>query len=107
MKLAQTISLRPLPVKRALLKLGRDISDARRRRRISTAIMAERASISLMTLNRVEKGESGVALGSYAKVLFSLGMIERLADLVDVRHDKIGLELEVEQLPKRIRKPKK
>ena len=107
MNMMPTISSLPLPVKRALHKLGRDISDARRRRRISTAIMAERASISLMTLNRVEKGEAGVALGSYAKVLFSLGMIERLADLVDVRHDKIGLELEVEQLPKRIRKPRK
>jgi hypothetical protein len=107
MNASQAISSLPLPVKRALIKLGRDISDARRRRRISTAIMAERTSISLMTLNRIEKGDPGVAFGSYAKVLFSLGMIERLADIADVRHDKIGMELESENLPKRIRKPKK
>ncbi len=102
----QTIPRFPIPVKRALTKLGRDLSDARRRRRISMAIMAERASVSLMTLSRVEKGEPGVSLGAYAKVLFSLGMVDRLVDLVDIKHDKIGLELETEHLPKRIRKSK-
>ena len=63
----------PIPVRRALGKLGTDIRDARRRRRIPTAVMAERALISRMTLNKVEKGNPGVSLGIYATVLFVLG----------------------------------
>lgn len=94
----------PIPVRRALRKLGHDIRDARRRRRIPVAIMAERASISRMTLNKVEKGEPGVAMGTYATVLFVLGMADRLADLADPRNDDVGLALEEEHLPQRIRR---
>jgi hypothetical protein len=93
----------PLPVIRALRKLGQDIRDARRRRRIPVAILAERASIGRMTLNRIEKGDPGASLGNYAAVLFALGMVGRLADVADVRHDTVGLELEEEHLPQRIR----
>jgi len=94
----------PIPVRRALRKLGQDIRDARLRRRIPTAVMAERASISRTTLNKIEKGDPGVSLGNYANVLFVLGMAERLGDLADVRTDVVGLELEEERLPQRIRK---
>jgi hypothetical protein len=93
----------PIPVSRALRKLGHDIRDARRRRRVPVAILAERASISRMTLNKVEKGDPGVAVGTYATVLFSLGMIDRLADVADPRHDSVGMALEEENLPERIR----
>src|SRR5436190_11720634 len=93
----------PLPVARALRKLGHDIRDARRRRRIPVAILAQRASISRTTLNKVENGDSGVSLGTYATVLFVLGMVDRLADVADPRHDTVGLELEEEHLPERIR----
>ncbi len=97
----------PIPVRRALIKLGTDIRDARRRRRIPTTVMAQRAMISRMTLNKIEKGEPSVGLGMYATVLFVLGMTDRLADLADPKHDAIGLSLEDELLPQRIRKPKK
>lgn len=97
-------SASPIPVRRALRKLGHDIRDARRRRRIPVAIMAERASISRMTLNKVEKGEPGVSIGTYATVLFVLGMADRLADLADPKNDSVGLTLEEEHLPQRIRR---
>jgi len=97
----------PIPVRRALRKLGQDIRDARLRRRIPTAVMAERASISRTTLNKVEKGDPGVSLGNYANVLFVLGMAERLGELADVKTDTVGLELEEERLPQRIRKPRR
>ena len=93
----------PVPVIRALRKLGQDIRDARRRRRIPVAILAERASISRSTLNRIEKGDANASLGNYATVLFALGMTERLADVADPRHDAVGRELEEEHLPERIR----
>jgi transcriptional regulator with XRE-family HTH domain len=90
-----------------LRKLGADLRDARRRRRIPTALMAERAGISRMTLNKVERGDSGVSMGSYGTVLFVLGMTARLEDLADARYDSVGLSLEEEQLPKRIRLPRR
>jgi DNA-binding XRE family transcriptional regulator len=96
----------PLPVSRALRKLGHDIRDARRRRRIPVAILAQRVSVSRMTLNKVEKGDPGVSFGTYATVLFSLGMADRLADVADPRHDAVGRELEEEHLPQRIRLPR-
>lgn len=93
----------PLPVARALRKLGHDLKDARRRRRIPVALMAERASISRMTLSKIEKGDPGVSLGRYGTVLFILGMEARIADLADPRLDSVGLMLEEERLPQRIR----
>ena len=97
----------PLPVRRVLRKLGRDVRDARLRRRIPTAIMAERASISRTTLNKVEKGDPGVSLGIYTTVLFVLGLSDRIGDLADIRTDTVGLALEEESLPQRIRRSKK
>jgi hypothetical protein len=60
-----------------------------------------------MTLSKVEKGDPGVALGIYAAVLFVLGMAERLGDLADVRTDSVGLALDEERLPQRIRRSRK
>src|ERR1022692_2005541 len=100
---AQSPSATPIPVIRALRKLGHDIRDARRRRRIPVALMAERASISRTTLNKIENGDPGVSFGAFATVLFALGMVDRLSDIADPRHDAVGLELESERLPKRIR----
>ena len=92
----------PIPVKNALRKLGSDIRDARRRRRIPAAVMADRAFISRTTLVKLEKGEPGVAMGTYAAVLFVLGRIDRLRELAEARSDEIGLSLEKERLPHRI-----
>ena len=96
----------PIPVKRALVKLGEDIRNARRRRRIQTKVLAERASITRSTLHKVEQGDPGVGLGIYATVLFSLGMLDRLSQVADASHDRVGMDLEDEILPQRIRYPK-
>ena len=92
----------PIPVKNAMRKLGSDIRDARLRRRIPVAVMAERAFISRTTLVKLEKGDPGVAVGTYAVVLFVLGMIERLSELASAKSDEVGLAFDDERLPKRI-----
>jgi transcriptional regulator with XRE-family HTH domain len=92
----------PLPVKRLLKKVGADIADARRRRRISTLTMCQRAMISRPTLTKIENGDSDVSIGRYATVLFVLGMTDRLGEIADPAHDHLGLDLESENLPKRI-----
>jgi hypothetical protein len=93
----------PIPVRNALRKLGRDIRDARLRRRLPTTVVANRAFIDRKTLGKVENGDPGVSVGAYATVLFVLGMTERFAELADARFDRVGLSLEEERLPKRIR----
>ena len=71
------------------------------------AILAERASISRTTLDKVEKGDPGVSLGTSATVLFVLGLADRLGSLADAKTDATGLALEEERLPQRIRRPRK
>ncbi len=105
MKTRSVTSL-PIPVKRALHTLGSDIRDAPRRRRLPMALLAERAFLSRTTLTKIERGEPGVSAGAYATVLFVLGMVDRLADLVDARHDSVGRALDEERLPERVRVPK-
>lgn len=103
MRTSRSSTILPIPVKRALRRLGHDIRDARRRRRIPAAVAAQRASISRTTLVKIEKGDPGVAIGLYATVLFVLGMADRLGELVDAKKDSVGLQLEGERLPQRIR----
>lgn len=97
----------PLPVRRLLKKVGADIADARRRRRISTLTMCQRAMISRPTLAKIENGNPDVSVGRYAAVLFVLGMTDRLGDVADPAHDQLGLDLESENLPKRIYAPRR
>ena len=103
MKRSRSTPALPLSVRRALQKLGEDISAARRRRRIPMALMAERAFVSRNTVARVERGAPGVSMGVYATILFVLGMPDRIGELVDPSSDGIGLTLEEERLPQRVR----
>ncbi|HEY2840722.1 MAG TPA: hypothetical protein VGJ26_16315, partial [Pirellulales bacterium] len=59
--------------------------------------------ITRATLNKAERGDAGVSMGIYATLLFVLGLTERLAELASPRHDEVGLALEEERLPQRIR----
>jgi transcriptional regulator with XRE-family HTH domain len=93
----------PIPASRALKKLGEDLKKARKRRRITTKLAAERAGISRTTLTKIEKGDAGASIGAYAKVLFILGLISHLGDMADSTSDKLGAYLETEHLPKRVR----
>jgi transcriptional regulator with XRE-family HTH domain len=96
----------PAPVRRSLQKLGADIAIARRKRRLTVLMMTERVGVSRATYARVEKGDPTVAVGVYAMCLFVLGFGAPLGELVDARRDELGLMLDEERLPKRIR-PKK
>lgn len=93
----------PLPAARALVKLGRDLSLARRRRRLSQASLAERSGVSLNTVRRLEKGEPRGSIEHLARVLQVLGEIERLEHLLDTGNDDVGLMMMNEELPERVR----
>ena len=97
----------PFPAQFALKKLGKDINNARRRRRISKSMMAERAGIAINTLSKVEEGNSGTSMAAWVSVLFVLGLTENLQDICDLKNDTTGIMLEEEHLPKRIRHKRK
>ncbi|WP_029557056.1 helix-turn-helix domain-containing protein [Xanthobacter sp. 91] len=85
----------------ALKRLGNDVRGARLRRGIAVADLAARAGTSPSTIARLEKGDPGVGIGVLAGILVVLGLVERLADLIDIRKDDLGLALASEQLPQR------
>lgn len=66
-------------------------------------LLAERAFVSRATLRRVERGDPAVGMGIYATVLFVLGFSDRIASLAEPTSDHVGLSLEEERLPRRVR----
>ncbi|MGE8354851.1 MAG: helix-turn-helix domain-containing protein [Microvirgula sp.] len=93
----------PLPVERAIRKLGNDLALARRRRHISQASLAERMGASLSTVKRMEQGDVRVPIHFIARALHVFGEIEALSQLLDSARDDIGLTLMDERLPQRVR----
>lgn len=91
----------PAAVRRALRKLGADIRDARRRRRLPMAVVAERAFTSRSTLQKIEEGDTSVGIGIYASVLQALGLLDGLVNLADIANDSVGQALASADLPKR------
>lgn len=98
----QATSTLPRAARQALIKLGEDIAIARKKRRISTVSMAERAFISRGTLYKVEKGDPSVSMGIYATVLSILALIEGLGNVADRGTDTLGLDIDEDRLPKKI-----
>ena len=64
----------PPALERNLATMGEQIKLARLRRGHAVSLIAERAGISRATLWKVEKGDAGVAIGIYAKVLAAIGL---------------------------------
>lgn len=97
-----------LPATAGLLEdLGKRIELARRRRKITSAQMALRAGMSVVTYRNIERGSSNVTIGAYAAVLqvlqLELGIGQLAAD------DPLGRVIQDSELlrgPRRGRKPK-
>lgn len=89
-------------VQRALRTLGADLQDARKRRQLPMAIVAERAFTTRSTLQRIEAGDPSVGAGIYAAVLQALGLLDGLGALASIGNDPVGQTLSSASLPKRI-----
>lgn len=89
-----------------MARFGADLAMARRKRRLTAAMMAERVGVSKSTYARIEKGDPSVAMGAYAMALHVLGLGEGLFDLADPGRDATGLLLDREQVPRRVRSKK-
>ena len=91
--------------KRLLQTLGEQIRYARLRRDLTTVQIAERAGIARTTLVKIEKGDEGVALGQYYRVLIALGLGNDITLLA--RDDELGRKLQDAKLEVRERASKK
>ena len=87
-----------MPATDALLqRFGERLGLARRRRRLSSKQVAERAGMAPMTLRSLERGGSGVTIGAYLSVMQVLG-IERDLDMLG-QADPLGRALQDSRLP--------
>ena len=75
-----------------LQTFGENIRLARLRRDLSSEQVAERAGISRNTLIKIERGDEGVAIGMYFRVLIVLGLQDDL--LLIARDDMLGRKLQ-------------
>lgn len=78
--------------RRQLAAFGERLRLARKRRKISTVLMAERAGISRDTLGRIEKGDPAVSLGIYLRVMRVVGLDDDLNLLAS--EDILGRKLQ-------------
>src|SRR3990170_1532432 len=87
-------------------ELGYRVRLARTRRGMSIAEVADKAGINRNTLNALELGRPGVALGAYVTVLWALGLDNSLDSVADPDADTHGKALEASRRPARVRKSK-
>ena len=77
--------------RKTLTALGENLKLARLRRALSSEQVAERAGISRNTLTKIERGEEGVAMSYYFRVLAILGLEKDL--LLVAKDDELGRAL--------------
>lgn len=90
---------------RMLGTLGEQIKLARLRRDLSSEQVAERAGIARGTLIKVERGDEGVAIGTYFRVLIALGLAQDI--LLLAKDDELGRKLQDAKLVVKERASKK
>jgi transcriptional regulator with XRE-family HTH domain len=96
----------PNEVTERIKELGHRVRLARTRRSMSIAELAAKAGINRNTLNALELGKHGVALGAYVTVLWALGLDKTLDGVAHPDADLHGKTLEASRRPVRVRKSK-
>ncbi len=75
-----------------LEQMGENIKLARKRRKLTTMQVSERADITRATLSKIEKGNPSVAFGAYFNVLRVLGLEQDILKLA--ADDEFGRKLQ-------------
>lgn len=70
--------------------LGSRIREARLCRNLTQALVAECAGVGRQTVIRIEDGEEGVAIGTYATVLGVLGILNGWGNIADPEGDRLA-----------------
>ncbi|OGA42161.1 MAG: hypothetical protein A3G24_03055 [Betaproteobacteria bacterium RIFCSPLOWO2_12_FULL_62_13] len=94
----------PAEVTERIKELGYRVRLARTRRGMSIAELAAKVGINRNTLNALELGKHGVAIGAYVTVLWALGLDKTLNGVAHPDADTHGKTLEASRRPARVRK---
>lgn len=78
--------------KKVFQEIGENIKLARKRRKLTTNQVSERAGIHRATLYRIEKGDPSVAMGLYFNVFKVMNMQDDFGKLA--ADDKLGRKLQ-------------
>jgi transcriptional regulator with XRE-family HTH domain len=98
---------RPSEAIERIKELGHRVRLARTRRGMSIAEVAAKAGINRNTLNALELGKPGVAIGATITVLWALGLDRTLDGVAHPDSDTHGKTLEASRRPARVRKSQK
>jgi DNA-binding XRE family transcriptional regulator len=100
-------STTPPAVHQSLVKLGADLNASRRRWRLPLSEVAARAGTCRQTISRIERGDPLVAMGTWASVLHTLRLLDRLTDLASPASKLHAGMIAIEHLPTRVRPSKR
>ena len=86
----------PRALTQQLQLMGEQIMLARKRRHLSMQDIADRATVTRLTVSKVEHGDPTVAMGIYARVLFALNLEKDISLLA--ANDPLGRLLQDAEL---------
>lgn len=89
----------PRSLTQKLELMGEQIMLARKRRHLSMQDVADRATVTRLTVSKVEHGDPTVSIGIYARVLFALNLENDLTLLA--ADDALGRQLQDAELLRR------
>jgi len=72
--------------------LGENIKLARKRRRLTQSLIADRTGLSRLTVRKIENGEPSVSIGHYINVLAVLNLAEDFKNVA--LDDQLGRKLQ-------------
>ena len=89
----------PRDLTQQLQLMGEQIMLARKRRHLSMQDIADRATVTRLSVSKVEHGDPTVSMGIYARVLFALNLEKDLSLLA--ADDALGRQLQDAELLKK------
>ena len=89
----------PRTLTHQLQLMGEQIMLARKRRHLSMQDIADRATVTRLTVSKVEHGDPTVSIGIYARVLFALNLEKDISLLA--ADDALGRQLRDAELLKK------
>ena len=89
----------PRALDQAMKQMGEQIKLARKRRHLSMQDIAERATVTRLSIAKVEHGDPTVSMGIYARVLYALNIEKDITLLA--ADDALGRQLQDAELLKK------
>ena len=89
----------PRALDQAMKQMGEQIKLARKRRHLSMQDIAERATVTRLSISKVEHGDPTVSMGIYARVLYALNLEKDITLLA--ADDALGRQLQDAKLLKK------